>query len=1457
MIRKILFSIIALTVAVSVQAQSPQKFKFQAVARDASGVPYASENIAVRVSLVRDGVSGLVDYSERHEVTTSPLGVFDLEIGGGVAISGIFENAQWGNYPYYLKIDIDPNGGDNYLNLGTSQLLSVPYAIYAGQSGNGGGDDPTDELQNLIYNPATQTLTLTDGNSVTLSFPGGGSDDQILTLSGTTLSIEDGNSIDLSSLQDGVNDADADPTNELQVLDLNGTQLHISDGNNVDLASIQDGVNDADADPMNEIQSLSLNGTQISISDGNQIDLAPIIPPGGTDDQQLSLNGTTLTIEDGNSVDLASLQDGVNDADSDPTNEFQVLDLNGTQLHISDGNNVDLASIQDGVNDADADPMNEIQDISFNPNTNELTISSGSTVTLPSGGTDADADPTNELQVLDLNGTQLHISDGNNVDLASIQDGVNDADADPMNEIQSLSLNGTQISISDGNQIDLAPIIPPGGTDDQQLSLNGTTLAIEDGNSIDLASIQDGVNDADADPMNEIQDISFNPNTNELTISSGSTVTLPSGGTDADADPTNELQVLDLNGTQISISDGNQIDLAPIIPPGGTDDQQLSLNGTTLAIEDGNSIDLASIQDGVNDADADPTNEFQVLDLNGTQISISDGNQIDLAPIIPPGGTDDQQLSLNGTTLAIEDGNSIDLASIQDGVNDADADPTNEFQVLDLNGTQLHISDGNNVDLASLQDGVNDADADPMNEIQTISKTGLTVNLSNGGGSFLDEVDDADPDPTNEFQVLDLNGTQLHISNGNNVDLVSIQDGVNDADADPTNEIQTMSLTGSTLNLSNSGGSVDLSGIGGSSLWSQNNNEVYYDAGFVGIGTDNPSSILDVGALNDVEVLFRTFSQQAKVGLKIQNNLENNGYLETAYQGIGAPGQFTDGTPIGGTGSLLLGNAAERLAVGTKGNAPIHIMTDQQTHMYVSNNGKIGIGTTTPANKFVVRDTEFTKASIETPDAGGNAELALIVDNGDANFDLEIELNGPDYGGNYNDGTPLAGTGSVLSGADASRMVMGAISGPLHLFSGGNTNMFLNSNGRVGIGTTAPQTEMHLFGEDARFTMQAETEDDLISLDLSTYPDMTGTRDFRLSLYPGSNTFDFEDGTSSADAAVINTGTDVSRLALNADNGPVHLMTGGNTRLFVKENGNIGIGTNDPQDELHLDGDLRLDGDTPSIQFHNNTNWSGYMYHDATDLILGNIFNNKILLQTNATNTGALDNTGLELNRGDHRLKMGNFGSGNSPMIEATNNGAIDVLGITASGVSISKTGNVTSTPYVLRVVEESTPYGFNIFHSDSENHWELYTSSTGDLRLYGNNSFRGAFDATSGAYTEVSDRRFKTNIRPLTSIMDNIMALKPYRYQYKDNNPKQKESLGFVAQEVQQLFPELVQEQKGERENGVLSLNYSGFSVLAIHAIQQQQQTIEQQQAALEKQAKKIESLEARLERLEALLDK
>ena len=164
-----LFSVLFLLLcACGLYAQAPSGFKFQAVARDAMNEAYANDNIAVRVSLVRGSASGVVAYSERHEVTTTDLGVFDLFIGNGVGLSGDFNTIDWGTDSYWIKIDLDPTGGTSYINMGASQLLSVPYALYATESGNGGGGDPSDELQNLIYDPNTGVLTITDGNSITL-----------------------------------------------------------------------------------------------------------------------------------------------------------------------------------------------------------------------------------------------------------------------------------------------------------------------------------------------------------------------------------------------------------------------------------------------------------------------------------------------------------------------------------------------------------------------------------------------------------------------------------------------------------------------------------------------------------------------------------------------------------------------------------------------------------------------------------------------------------------------------------------------------------------------------------------------------------------------------------------------------------------------------------------------------------------------------------------------------------------------------------------------------------------------------------------------------------------------------------------------------------------------------------------------------------------------------------------
>jgi len=149
-------------------------------------------------------------------------------------------------------------------------------------------------------------------------------------------------------------------------------------------------------------------------------------------------------------------------------------------------------------------------------------------------------------------------------------------------------------------------------------------------------AIEDAVEDADADPNNEIQSLSFDPTSSELIISDGNSVIIPTGGTDADADPQNEIQNLSFDpaSSELTISKGNSI----TIPTGGTDAdadpqneiQNLSFDpaSSELTISEGNTVTLPR---GGADADADPQNEIQQINLTGNTISLSNGGgSIDL-----------------------------------------------------------------------------------------------------------------------------------------------------------------------------------------------------------------------------------------------------------------------------------------------------------------------------------------------------------------------------------------------------------------------------------------------------------------------------------------------------------------------------------------------------------------------------------------------------------------------------------------------------------------------------------------------------------------------------------------------------------------------------------------------------------------------------------------------------------
>ena len=111
-------------------AQAPQSFKYQAIARNAEGVPVANSPIGLEFSIVADNVNGTTVYSETFTAISNATGVFNVNIGQGAAKSGNFPEIDWGSDSYFLKVAMDISGGSSYVEMGTTQLLSVPYSLY-------------------------------------------------------------------------------------------------------------------------------------------------------------------------------------------------------------------------------------------------------------------------------------------------------------------------------------------------------------------------------------------------------------------------------------------------------------------------------------------------------------------------------------------------------------------------------------------------------------------------------------------------------------------------------------------------------------------------------------------------------------------------------------------------------------------------------------------------------------------------------------------------------------------------------------------------------------------------------------------------------------------------------------------------------------------------------------------------------------------------------------------------------------------------------------------------------------------------------------------------------------------------------------------------------------------------------------------------------------------------------
>jgi hypothetical protein len=143
-------------------AQTPEKMSYQAIVRDANNTLLVDKLVGIQVSILQNSETGSEVYIETHSVVTNMNGLFALEIGTGVT-SYDFSSIDWSNGPYFVKVETDPNGADNYSISGVSQLMSVPFALYAKASGNG---ITTSQADAIVTNTAKTGITSDQSDAI-------------------------------------------------------------------------------------------------------------------------------------------------------------------------------------------------------------------------------------------------------------------------------------------------------------------------------------------------------------------------------------------------------------------------------------------------------------------------------------------------------------------------------------------------------------------------------------------------------------------------------------------------------------------------------------------------------------------------------------------------------------------------------------------------------------------------------------------------------------------------------------------------------------------------------------------------------------------------------------------------------------------------------------------------------------------------------------------------------------------------------------------------------------------------------------------------------------------------------------------------------------------------------------------------------------------------------------------
>lgn len=147
---KKLYIILAMALfSLNVFAQAPEKMSYQAVIRNSSDALVTSSPVGIKISILQGSATGTAVYEETQTASTNANGLVSIEVGNGTVVSGTFNTIDWSTGSYYIKTEVDPTGGTTYSISGSSQLLSVPYALFSKSSGGVAGSEWTSNGSNI------------------------------------------------------------------------------------------------------------------------------------------------------------------------------------------------------------------------------------------------------------------------------------------------------------------------------------------------------------------------------------------------------------------------------------------------------------------------------------------------------------------------------------------------------------------------------------------------------------------------------------------------------------------------------------------------------------------------------------------------------------------------------------------------------------------------------------------------------------------------------------------------------------------------------------------------------------------------------------------------------------------------------------------------------------------------------------------------------------------------------------------------------------------------------------------------------------------------------------------------------------------------------------------------------------------------------------------------------------